>query len=133
MQPVLIVAVCLHVLSATAWAGFSFAMARTAGANVERLIRPQLGAAVVAVLSGGWFWSLSHAGAFGTPEKVLALGVVAALLALLVQAATALPASRALARSPEAQAPRRRAAVGQRIGAGLIALTLVCMASARFV
>jgi hypothetical protein len=133
MQIVLIAAACLHVLSATAWAGFSFAMARTAAASVERLIRPQMGAAVVAVLSGGWFWSLSHEGVFGTPEEVLTLGAVAALLALVVQAATALPAARALARSPDAPAPRRRAAAGQRIGAGLLGLTLLCMAAARFV
>jgi hypothetical protein len=116
----LILAVSAHVLSAAAWAGFTFAIALTD--LIGRLMGPQLGAAAPAVATGGWFWSPTHGAA-------LAAGVVA-LLALTAQAAAAVLSVRALARPA---APPQPALIGQRVSTGLIALTLIAMASARYV
>src|SRR5256885_8663370 len=87
MQTALIIALSLHVLSSVFWAGSSFTLARTGGAAAVQLFRPQMGAAVVAILTGGYLGHLAHAGAFGTAEKILAAGAVAALVAVGVQAA----------------------------------------------
>jgi hypothetical protein len=131
VQVGLIVAVCLHVLSVVGWAGFTFAMARTGAAQIERLFVPQMGAAVTAVLSGGWLWGLTHRGGFGPAETLLAFGVACGLIALALQAVTG---SMTVRISPEqGGVARSRAAVGQRISAGLLALTLIAMASARYV
>ncbi len=87
MQTALVIAVSLHVLSSVFWAGSSFALARTGGAGGEQLVFPQLGAATIAILTGAYLGHLVHAGSFGTPEQVLALGAVCALIAVGVQAA----------------------------------------------
>lgn len=52
MQTVLVVTLVLHVLSGVFWAGSTFTLARTGGTGAEKLFRPQMGAAVVAVLTG---------------------------------------------------------------------------------
>jgi hypothetical protein len=130
MQPALIVASVLHVLSAMAWAGFTFTMARTAAANIETLFAPQLGAGGVAILAGGWLWPLTHQGGFGEAEMVLAVGALAALAAFMTQAISTGPIIRRLRDDPQL---RSRAGIGQRIAAGLLAITIICMASARYV
>ena len=132
MQIVLVVALSLHVLSSVFWAGSSFTLARTGGAGGEQLFRPQMGAAVIAILTGAYLGHLVHAGAFGTAEQVLAAGAVAALIAAGVQAAIGDRAIRALhaGRVGEADA-RSRIATAQRVAAALLAVTAVCMAAAR--
>jgi hypothetical protein len=130
MQFSLIVATVLHILTAIAWAGFTFTMARTAAADVERLFVPQMGAGAIAILAGGWLWSLTHEGVFGGFEKVLAAGALAALAAFATQVMSTGPIIRRLGANPQL---RRRAAVGQRIAAGLLTVTIICMASARYV
>jgi hypothetical protein len=130
MQVILIAATVLHILPAVAWAGFTFALARTAAANVERLFAPQMGAGSVAILAGAWLWRLTHGRAFGAAETVLGLGALAALVALATQAISTGPVLQRLADHPEF---RRRAAIGQRIAAGLLGIAIVCMASARYV
>src|SRR3979411_2849163 len=87
MQTALIIALSLHILSSVFWAGTSFTLARTGGAGGEQLFRPPMGAAVVAVLTGGYLGHLAHAGAFGTAEQILAVGAVAALVAAGIQGA----------------------------------------------
>ena len=74
MQIALIIALSLHILSAVFWAGTSFTLARTGGAGGELLFRPQMGAAVIAVLTGLYLGHLAHGGAFGPAEQVLAAG-----------------------------------------------------------
>src|SRR5260370_3057815 len=71
MQIALIIALSLHILSSVFWAGTSFALARTGGVGGEQLFRPQMGAAVIAVLTGGYLGPPVHEGAFGTPEENL--------------------------------------------------------------
>ncbi len=109
-------------------------MARTGGAGGEQLFRPQMGAAVIAVLSGFYLAHLVHSGTFGTTEQVLAVGALAALIAAGVQGAIGGRAIRSLrnGKADEAGA-RSRIATAQRVAAALLAVTAVCMAAARYV
>jgi uncharacterized membrane protein len=133
MQIALIITLSLHILSAVFWAGTSFALARTGGIGGEQLFRPQMGAAVIAVLSGGYLGHLVHAGSFGTPEQLLAVGALAALVAAGVQGAIGGGAIRSLrnGKADETDA-RSRIAAAQRIAAALLAVTAVCMGAARY-
>jgi uncharacterized membrane protein len=134
MQTALIIALSLHILASVFWAGTSFTLARTGGAAGEQLFRPQMGAAVVAVLTGGYLGHLAHAGAFGTAEQVLAVGAFAALVAAGVQGAIGGRAIRSLrAGLADEAGARSRIATAQRIAAGLLAVTAVCMGAARYV
>ena len=76
MQYVLMVAISLHVLAAVFWAGSTAALARTGGSETRRLFRPQMGAAAVAVLTGGYLWHVVHAGAVGPVERSLMIGAL---------------------------------------------------------
>jgi len=115
------------------WAGTSFVLARTGGIGGEQLFRPQMGAAVIAVLSGGYLGHLVHAGSFGTAEQILAVGALGALVAAGVQGAIGGGAIRSLrnGKADETDA-RSRIATAQRIAAALLALTAVCMGAARY-
>lgn len=86
MQTTLVIALSLHVLSSVFWAGSSFALARIGGVGGEQLVFPQLGAATIAILTGGYLGHLVHSGSFGTTEQVLAVGAACALVAAGVQA-----------------------------------------------
>jgi uncharacterized membrane protein len=134
MQIALIIALSLHVLSTVFWAGTSFTLARTGGVGGEQLFRPQMAAAVIAVLTGGYLGHLVHAGTFGTTEQVLAIGALAALVAAGVQGAIGGRAIRSLrvGKTEEAVA-RSRIATAQRIAAVLLAVAAVCMGAARYV
>jgi hypothetical protein len=118
MSTVIIVTAVLHVLSGVFWAGTTFVLARTAGAQTGPLFRPQMGAAAIAVGTGGLLWYLLHRESGGTQEHVLGLGAIFALVAAGVQGITA---------------RGRRAEAGQRVAAGLLAVTLACMAASRYV
>jgi uncharacterized membrane protein len=133
MQIALIITLSLHVLSSVFWAGSSFTLARTGGLGGEKLFRPQMGAAVVAILSGGYLGHAVHEGAFGTAEKILAAGALAALIAAGVQSAIGGRAIRSLHRGTADEAgARSRIATAQRIAAILLAVTAVCMGAARY-
>jgi hypothetical protein len=133
MQIALIIALSLHILSSVFWAGTSFTLARTGGVGGEQLFRPQMGAAVIAVLTGGYLGHLAHAGAFGTAEQILAVGALAALVAAGVQGVIGGSAIRSLraGKADEAGA-RSRIATAQRVAAALLAVTAVCMGAARY-
>lgn len=134
MQYAYAIALSVHALAAVFWAGASFTLARSGGVGAELLFRPQMGAAAVAVLSGGYLWSLVPAGAFGRMEQTLAVGVLCALLAAGVQG---LVAGRAIGRLTKGEAEeagaRARIVTAQRIAAGLLAVTTVSMVVARYV
>ena len=53
MRITLIVALVLHVLSGVFWAGTTFALARMRGNQADLFFRPQMGAAAIAVVTGG--------------------------------------------------------------------------------
>lgn len=112
----LILLLSFHVLAAIFWAGTTFVLARTGGTGVEALRRPQIGAAVVAVLTGAGLGAWMHGGAFGRTEQVLMVAIVASLAALIVQLVD-----------------RANPARGQRVAAGLLMIAVVGMVSARYV
>ncbi|MES2069200.1 MAG: hypothetical protein V4488_02550 [Pseudomonadota bacterium] len=133
MQYVLMIVLSLHVLTAVFWAGSTFTLARTAGSGSERLFRPQMGAAAVVVLTGGYLWHAVHEGGVGPMERFLSAGALCALAAVAVQAifvGTALRKSR----NSENDKPAlgSRIAVAQRVAAGLLIVATVCMAAARY-
>jgi hypothetical protein len=117
MQLVLIVLMGLHILAGVFWAGSTFAVVRSGGAGVEALFGPQMGAATITVLAGVGLWGILHRGAQGPMEHTLALGALCAIAAAGVQGATR----------------RKNPMKGQRIAAGLLAITVLSMAVARYV
>jgi hypothetical protein len=130
MQTLLTVLIVLHVLTGVFWAGSTFVLARTAGANAEHLALPQFGAAVMTVIVGIVVMALSLHGVPEVPSvRVLHIGAGCALLAAIVQG-SALPAVRRLrvAQVDAASPLRKRIAVSQRIAGALLAVTVVCMA-----
>lgn len=132
MQTLLIIALSLHVLAAVFWAGGTFVMARGAG-DGPRLAKPMAGAALVTLLSGGYLWRALHGAAFGKPETVLMVGIVCALLAFAMQAGGGAVTRRQMARGAlPPEGARSRMTKIQRIAAPLLAITIVCMAAARY-
>ena len=117
MQLVLMVLIGLHILAGVFWAGSTFAVVRSGGAGVEKLFGPQMGAATITVLAGVGLWGILHRAAQGPVEHTLALGALCAVAAAGVQGATR----------------RKNPMKGQRIAAGLLVITVLSMAVARFV
>lgn len=113
MQTTLVFTVVLHVLSGVFWAGSTFTLAR-AGAGAEGLLRQQLGAAFMAVVTGAVLWHLVHSGSPGRTEYILLAGAIAALVAVSIQG---LLGGRA---------------IGQRVAAGLLTITVISMVAARY-
>jgi hypothetical protein len=132
MQATLIVTVVLHVLSGVFWAGTTFALARTGGYQAELFFRPQMAAATIAVLTGGLLWYLLHQGPAGLQEHILGVGALCALLAAGVQGSSARAVRQSAVSESKEFVPSRRVALSQRIAAGLLAITVACMAAARY-
>jgi hypothetical protein len=124
MSAVFLIALSLHVLAAIFWAGTSFTLARTGGLGIEKLRVPQLGAALVAVLSGGYLGHAAHADAFTRVQQVLMVGAASALLAAVLQVAAAMLARRSSSGG--------FGLVAQRAAAALLAGTALCMVLARY-
>ena len=134
MATFILVALAAHVLSSVFWAGSTFTLARLSGLGGERLVVPQTGAAVVAILTGGYLWHTLHDAGFGSFEQVLFIGAVAALIAMVLQVAigSRTLVARRRARLDETSA-QRRIAMAQRLAAGLLTVTVICMVIARYV
>jgi hypothetical protein len=134
MQATVIVALILHVVSGVFWAGSTFALARFSANQGREFLRPQLGAAAVAIVTGALLWYLLHRGSEGTSEHVLATGAIFALIAAGIQAVTGLR-GRVLAgvRGLDGAPESNRALIGQRLAAGCLLVTVICMAAARYV
>jgi uncharacterized membrane protein len=128
------IALAVHVLSSVFWAGSTFTLARLSGFGGQHLVAPQAGAAVVAVLTGGYLGHTLHGKSFGTFEQVLLVGIVTALIAIALQIVVGFRTVAALRhkRLDEQSAQQRIAAV-QRFAAGLLTITVICMAVARYV
>ncbi|TGQ83544.1 hypothetical protein EN850_02020 [Mesorhizobium sp. M8A.F.Ca.ET.207.01.1.1] len=133
MQYVYIVVIGLHVMAGVFWAGTTIAVARDPDIRAERFFRPQMGAAGLAFLTGLLLWYFFHEDAFGSMEKVLALGILTALIAAGVQGALVGSASRQLAGADAATQTELRAKMtrGERIAGGLLVITVLCMATAK--
>ncbi len=133
MQYALILVAALHVLTAVFWAGTTFALARTGGAATERLFKPQLVAAVLACISGGYLGHTLHAHALGRSEQVLIAAAAASVIALLVQVSIVGDAMRTLCGGARDHArARAQATMAHRVAAGLLALAAIGMATARY-
>ena len=134
MQLLLIIAISLHILAGVFWAGSTFALARTGGLGGESLFRLQRAAMGITVIAGAYLWSQLHAGDFGTSERVLAFGVVCAIIAGIAQGAISGRALRGLRKAENDKTLLwSRFALGQRIGAVLLAITIICMGAARYI
>jgi hypothetical protein len=131
MHIALIVTIVLHVLSGVFWAGSTFALARTAGMGAAKLFRPQMGAAVIALLSGGALWHLAHSGSLGRSEYILAAGAIAAVIAAAVQGIGVGPAVGTQA-ADQASRQQTRIVLAERVAALLLSITVICMAAARY-
>ena len=133
MQYALILVAALHVLAAVFWAGTTFALARTGGAATQRLFKPQLIAAVLACVSGGYLGHTLHAHAFGRAEQVLIAAAAVSVIALLVQVSLVGDAMRMLHDAARDHARAlAQATVAHRVAAGLLALAATGMATARY-
>jgi hypothetical protein len=128
------VALAVHVLSSVFLAGSTFTLARLSGLGGERLVVPQAVAAVIAIMSGGYLWHMLYGADFGPFEQVLLIGIVAALIAIILQMAVGFRtiAARRRGRLDEKSA-QQRIAMTQRFAAGLLSISVVCMAVARYV
>ena len=133
MQTILIITIALHGLTGVFWAGTTVAAARDHGANAERLFGPQMGAALVAVITGALMWHFLHEGGSGAPEMVLSLGILTALVAAGVQGAMIGSARRKLKEVDADEARLRfRMVKGERIASALLAITVICMVIQRY-
>jgi hypothetical protein len=113
---VIIVLFAVHALAGVFWAGSTFAMARAGGEAANRLFRPQMGAATLALLAGIGLWGILHRGPMGPMETTLAVGAICAIAAAAIQG----------------MLRRSSPALSQRIASLLLAVTVVCMVTARY-
>ena len=134
MQSTLVVTLVLHVLSGVFWAGSTFTLARGGGMGAEKLFRPQMGAALIVVVTGGVLWHLVHSGSPGKTEYILATGAVAAIVAAGIQGMGVGRAVRMIASADQSEISRLqlRMAIAQRMAAALLGIAVICMAAARY-
>lgn len=135
MQYLYSVVMGLHVLSGVYWAGTTIALARDAEIRAEKFFPSQMRSAGLVMLTGALLWYFFHGAYFGSMESVLAIGVVTAFAAALVLRSMVGSAWRHLSGADAAEQTRLRAkmARGERIAAGLLVVTVVCMAIARMI
>jgi hypothetical protein len=113
----IIVLIAVHALAGVFWVGSTFVLARTGTEGAAGLFRSQMGAATLVVLAGVGLWGVLHRGPVGPMEKTLAVGAACAIVAAGVQGML-----------------RKSSPVfAQRLAGGLLAVTVVCMVTARYV
>jgi hypothetical protein len=134
LATLMLIVLAAHVLSSVFWAGSTFTLARLSGLGGDRLVLPQAGAAVVAILTGGYLWHTLHSTNLGPFEQVLLGGIVTALIAISLQIVVGVRALAALRRERlDDKSAQRRIALVQRFAAGLLAITVICMVIGRYV
>lgn len=116
MRILIIVLLAVHVLAGVFWAGSTFALARAGQEAAARLFRPQMGAATLALLAGVGLWGILHRGPMGPMEETLAVGAACAVAAAGVQG----------------MMRRSSPILSQRLASLLLAVTVVCMVTARY-
>src|SRR5262245_53859525 len=134
MRATLIINLKLEVHSGVIWADTTFALARNGGNQAALFFRSQMVAAAVVVETGGMLWIFLHTVPLGKAGHLFAIGALGAFLAAGVQGAMVAPALRKLSALGEVEGSRwrYRVASGQRIAAALLAITVTCMAAARY-
>jgi uncharacterized membrane protein len=140
MPSTVIAATIIHVLVSVFWAGTTFTLARLArlarlaGLGGEKFVFPQLGAAAIAVLTGGYLGYALHASSFGVAEQVLAIGIACAVIAAVLQGTIGVGTLRLLqSNGLDIELARDRIGKAQRVAAALLAVTVIAMVLARYV
>jgi uncharacterized membrane protein len=134
MPSTVIAATIIHVLVSVFWAGTTFTLARLAGLGGEKFVFPQLGAAAIAVLTGGYLGYALHASSFGVAEQVLAIGIACAVIAAVLQGTIGVGTLRLLQTNGlDIELARDRIGKAQRVAAALLAVTVIAMVLARYV
>lgn len=143
----------IHILGGVIWVGFAIVVGVLVVPNLQPAGGRDFGqymaqrgtrvvgiAAAFTVLSGIYLMVTLHAHDATATGKTLGLGGLLAILAGIVSGAVGGAAARKLAKlqpGPESQAQamalRERMLLGNRIAAGLLALSVVCMAIARYI
>ena len=133
MNILMMVLIVLHVVPGVYWAGTTFALARDPMIGDAILGRAQAGAAGVVIVMGIILMAIHYDLPAGAAAWDLGIGALCALIAAGVQHGIAWPARRRLAAGTgDAAANRQRAALGQRIAALLLVVTVVTMVIWRF-
>ena len=133
MQMLIAAAVVVHAVAAVFWMSSSGMVARAGGQGAETLFPRQMGAALVAVLTGGFLWSQLHMGGVGPYEMVLGGGAMLAILAAIIQGAVVGTSLGRLKAGGDVAAVRKAMAGANRIATGLLGLCFACMIVARFI
>jgi hypothetical protein len=133
MQATLVIIIAAHVSASVFWSGTTFALAKIDALGVDRVFPLQIASAIVSLASGAYLMQTLRYETAGRSQQVLACAALCALIALAIQAAL-VGGSRKYLRldSDAALAARSRVELGYRLSAGLLALTLVGMATARY-
>jgi hypothetical protein len=126
-------AVTVHAVAAVFWMSASGMVARNGGLGAEKLFPRQMGAALVAVLTGGFLWSQLHTGGFGPYEMVLGGGAMLAVIAVIVQGAGVGMSLGKLKAGGDPAAVRKTMAGVNSAAVGLLGLCFICMIVARFI
>ncbi len=128
MPPVLIAVLSVHAVAGLFWIGSSLILARPGAKGAEKWFTPQMAAAAIAIFAGGGLWSMYRLSGLGRVEILLMIGGVCAIAASGVQGALVGGSARRLRTGalPETEA-RSRMVLGNRIAAGLLAVTLITM------
>jgi len=117
------------------WAGTTITLARVPEIKAEKFLPLQMRAVGIVMVTGALLWYFFHGAYFGSMEITLAIGIVAAFAAAGVLSAVVRSAARKLASADAGEETRLRAqmAKGQRIAAGLLVVTVICMGIARMI
>jgi hypothetical protein len=131
MPPVLVLTLGLHILASLFWLLSSFILSRAKGVGSAGMFRWQMLAATLAIFSGGGLWSMFFRGPIGPPQMILLGGALCAIVAAGVQGALVGGSVRRMKSGALGEADAlRKITLGQRIGAGLLAVTLITMFAA---
>lgn len=131
MDYVPIVLVALHAMSGVFWAGSTGAMANLNGAMAERLFPFQMGSAGAAIIAGVLLFAFYRGYSGSTSDWILIVGIAAAIIAAGLQGVL-VGGSRRLLGTGDDDGARQRMALGNRLAAGLLMLTVVTMVVAKY-
>jgi len=133
MQMLIAATVVVHALAAVFWMSSSGMIGRNGGLGAETLFPRQMGAALIAVLTGGFLWGQLHTGGVGVYEMILGGGACLAIIAAGVQGAVVGTSLRKLKAGGDVAGTRKTVAGVNRLAAGLLGICFICMVVARFV
>jgi hypothetical protein len=125
----IVTAFCVHVLAGVFWAGSTITLAMVGHGN-RTIHAAQLIAGALVLGAGTYLWHTLHAGNFGDAERILAVGAISAVIALVIQCAFM---------GPELFGIRDRPVLGvaslpiQRIAAVLLCIAAVAMAASKYI